>query len=337
MKGGQETVSATGEALALITRLKPDQMKEALSAVAGVPDPAARGLLYKYLLALWAESDPFHALTYASKDVPESQRAMLCEGVLSAWSARNPDAALGWEMKSGGLGTRPVSESLMATMFRGLASRDFAGALNRLRQLATPNDRAQALRGMLDLVQSPADRQRALDAVAGIKDGEVRLQARRAVVEQWARKTPAEAAAWVLTAEPAWERTRLMDSLGLVWLQSDPAAAAQWWTAAAPGPDTLVKIVNVWAQLDPNAAGEWLAAQPRGAASDTARMTFSRQVADLDPESALRWAETVSDAPLREGTIDHVFRDWRARDAAAAQAFLDRSGWPTDRCQRLMP
>ena len=141
--------------------------------------------------------------------------------------------------------------------------------------------------------------------------------------------------AWVDAAQPAWERTRLMDSLGFAWLQTDPAAAAEWWLQRAPGPDTLVKIINIWAQENPNEAGTWLSKQPPGPQSDTARMTFARQVNDLDPESALAWADTVSDATIRESTIDHIWRNWSTRDAAAAAAWLGHVQWSTERTRRL--
>ena len=66
-------------------------------------------------------------------------------------------------------------------------------------------------------------------------------------------------------------------------------------------------------------------------------MTFARQVNDLDPESALAWADTVSDATIRESTIDHIWRSWNTRDAAAAGAWLGRVQWPAERTKRLAP
>ena len=66
-----------------------------------------------------------------------------------------------------------------------------------------------------------------------------------------------------------------------------------------------------------------------------ARMTFARQVQEIDPSSALAWAETISQPVLREATIDHVFQSWQARDAQAAQQFLEKSTWPTERVRRL--
>ncbi|MDB6132709.1 MAG: hypothetical protein JWM59_952 [Verrucomicrobiales bacterium] len=335
LKGGRQDVSAISGALALLTRIPPDQMRDALTRTAGIADESARGMIYKYLLSYWAESQPFEALQFARTEIPENQRAMVCEGVLTAWAARDPGSLLGWQEKTRAVAPPPIQDSLMATVFKTLVSRDPADAFRRLEQTPAANSRAQALRGIMETIQTDADRVRMLELTKNCQDSDLRLQARRAVVEHWAQRDPAAAAEWVDAAQPAWERTRLMDSLGYAWLQSDPAAAADWWLRRAPGPDTLVKIINVWAQEDPNAAGTWLSRQPPGPQSDTARMTFARQVADLDPASALRWAETVTDPTQREGTIDHIWETWHARDTAEANTFLNTSNWPADRLARM--
>lgn len=334
-KAGAQRVSTTARALALLSRIAPDQMPTALQHASAFPEESIRLLLLRHLLSHWAESDPQKALLWVASNTPDQQRADLAQGVLGAWAAHNPDAVMGWGGKTGTMTKAPVSESVLATIFRTLAERSPEAALQRLGSMMNVADRGQALRGILDTVDTPAKRDALAAAIAAMPDEVMRVQARRAMVEQWSRQDIQAAADYVDRAEPAWERTRLMDSLGYAWLQTDPAKAAAWWTSRAPGPDTLVKIINVWAQQDPNAAGEWLRTQPQGAASDTARMTFSRQVADLDPESALRWAETVTDAPMRESTIDHVFSGWKSRDAAAAAEFLKASGWPEDRAARL--
>ena len=291
--------------------------------MADVPDASARALLYKYILSHWAESEPRNALEFADKELPDQHRLAVSEGVLAAWAARDPESVFGWHQKSG-IAPAPVRDSLMAAVFKNLASRDLPKAFLYLENVGSLNERAQALRGILDTVQTPQDRDQILRVIAGARDAEIRTQARRAVVETWARQDPAGAAAWVDQAEPAWERPRLMDSLGLMWLQSDPAAAAAWWIAREPGPDTLVKIINVWSQEDPNAAGKWLSTQPAGPQSDTARMTFARQVADLDPESALTWAATVSDETMRRATSGHILQSWRAREPQAAAQWESR-------------
>jgi len=319
LRGGAQNISATTRALALLTQIPSDEAREALTLVAGVSDESARSLLYKYILSHWAETHPREALRFAREELPEQHRLATAEGVLAAWAARDPEAVIGWNRKeSGGMAPAPVRESLLAVIFKSLASRDLAKAFQNLGRVDSLNERAQALRGILDTVQTAKDRERILVAAAGLEDQELRTQTRRAVVESWGRHDPKAAAAWVQSAEPAWERPRLMDTLGLTWLQSDPAAAATWWLAQELGPNTLVKIVNVWSQKDTNAAGQWLNSQPAGPQSDIARMTFARQVADRDAESALHWAATVTDETMRRTASEHILQNWRAREPEAA-------------------
>ena len=336
LRGGRESVIATARALGFVSQLTAEQMPEALSIAAALNDAPARVLLTKYLLIHWTESEPREAMAWASSDASGMHRAEMQQGVLAAWAANDPTAVMGWNAKrADGVRNPPISEAVIATVFRTMAKKDPAKAFARLPSVASPNGRGQALRGILDTVQTDADRENIAALIAGIGPDDIRIQARRAMVEQWARRDAPAAAAFVEKAEPAWERTRMMDSLGFTWLQGDPASAAEWWVAHAPGADTLVKIINVWAQQDPNAAGIWLGGQTPGPASDAARMTFARQVADRDEESALRWAETVSDAQMRESTIDHVFANWRIRNPDEANAFLSNSGWPDERTTRL--
>lgn len=335
-QGGTETVRSTAAGLGFIVQIDPEMMAEALAIALELPDEPGRRLLVKNLLAYWAERDPRAALAWASSEAAGVHRADLAQGLMTAWIASNPDAALGLSAKTGSGQFPPlaVDESAVATVFRSMAGRDPKRAFARLAYLDDAKI-APALRGIFDSVSSDAEREAILPLISEIGRDDTRIQARRAMIEHWARGDVLAAAAYVDKAEPAWERTRLMDSLCFTWLQADPQAAAGWWLERAPGPDTLVKIINVWAQQDPDAAGAWLGKLPAGLASDTARMSFARQVADRDEEGALRWAETVSDEAMREGTIDHIFTNWRQRNADEADAFLHNAGWPEGRVERL--
>ncbi len=336
-KGGREGVAASAKALGFLSQVDTKQMVQALEMANELTDRPAAALVKKYLLRHWAEKDPSEALGWAQVSEKGEHSHDLVDGMLNVWATSEPRALIAYSGKTapGSMNRMPLSESVLGTIFRTTAAKDPALALSDLHLLKSPTQRSHGLRGILDTVTSDKKRQSVAELIEKIKSDEVRMQARRAMVEQWARNNAKAAAAYVEQAEPAWERTRLMDSLGMTWLQADPSTAADWWVAQAPGPDTLVKVINIWAQSDPNAAGKWLGRHDPGPVSDAARMTFARQVADLDPESALRWAETVSDATMRESTIDHVFAGWLVRDAKKADQFLQISGWSGERLSRL--
>jgi hypothetical protein len=320
LRGGAQSFSATTQALSLLRQISiksKEDAAEPLALIAAVPDLQARSLLYKYFISHWADSNPWEAVNCAATELPEEQRLSATEGVLSAWAARDPEAVLIWDQKGrNNILPRP-GDSLVASVFKSLASTNLPKAFEYLSRIGNANERAQALRGIMDTAMTSQARDRIIDAAAGLKEDELRVQTRRAVVESWAQQEPAGAAAWIDKVE----RSRLMDSLGLVWLARAPEAAAAWWLAREPGPDTLVKIVNVWAQKDPGAAGQWLDEQPPGPQSDTARMTYARQVAEQKPETALQWAATVTDETMRRSATEHILQSWRARDPAAAARY----------------
>lgn len=324
--GGRQDVSSTTRALALLRLLPEEQIPEALEHVGSLPDGGARSLLQRYLLARWAESRPHEALAYIQENVPLENRPDVFSGIMESWSGRNPEAALAWLSKAGASAPAPQQESALAAVFRGLAGQGFEVALEKLAWVHGETGRAQALRGLVQAILTPEDREAALRAVGDMDDPELRLQARRAVIEQWAEVNPRAAAAWVQDQPPTWERRRLTDSLAVAWMQAEPQAAADWWTLQQPGADTRLKIINVWAHRDPSAAGRWLGAQPAGPESDLARMTFARQIAEIDPPAAVAWAQTLADPALRASTLQHVLTLWRERDPQAAEAFQQEGG-----------
>ncbi len=334
-RGGRETVAGTARALELISQVKTEQMPRALEIAVALGDEQARLRVMRYLVALWAESEPRKAMDWASTGAADWHRADLQEGLMTAWAGNDPEAVLKMRAKtgSGKFPAVPVNESAVATAFRTMASKDPKRAFARLEWISR-FQQTSAIRGILDTVHTDAELKKIDALIAKIQTEDIRVEARRSMIEKWARRDPLAASRYVDKAEPAWERTRLMDSLGYTWLQSDPEIASRWWVDHVPGPDTLVKVINIWAQKDANAAGKWLGEFPPGPLSDAARRTFARQVADRDPEAALSWAETVSDETIREAAIDHIFNSWRQRNPDAAAAFLSNSRWPAERIQR---
>ncbi len=335
LHGGAQNITATSDALNLLGKIPLPEIRLALDEVAKVTDVGAQTLLYKYLLGRWAESHPNDAMAYARKQLPFACRVDGMQGILDAWAVGNPAAAIAYTSKASAV--TQGNDALQTTLFRNAAQHDLAQAFAMYAALETPGDRSYALRGIMERVQDESHRQELLQHTAELSDPALRLQALRTLVERWADHDAPAAAGWILTNDSAYERSRLMDSLGLVWLQRDPKPAASWWFEHEPDAATLTKIVNVWAHQDPNQAGAWLNEHAHGSMADEARMTFARQVQEMDPESAFAWAESITTAELREVTVDHVFKAWWQREPAAASNFLNLSGWPELRRSRLQP
>jgi len=69
---------------------------------------------------------------------------------------------------------------------------------------------------------------------------------------------------------------------------------------------------------------------PDGTAKDQAVAAFSQTAATEDPAASATWAATISDATLREASLVAVGTAWMRTDAAAALAWLPRSGLSTE-------
>ena len=334
LHGGAQHFTATTTALNLLAQISVAEIPAAVEEILKVEDLGAQTLLFKYVLGRWTETDPGRALQFAAERLPMACRAAGMEGLLDAWSGSNQGAGLLATSKSGTLSLG--NNSLTTALYRNLASKNLPQAFDKLGELSSPGERAFALRGIMEKIISPADRQNALERIEQFTDATLKIQAKRSLVERWADQDAPAVAEWVLKMPSAYERLRMMDSLGLVWLQRDPETAANWWIEHAPGADTMTKIVNVWAHEDPNGAGQWLREHATGTDSDDARMTFARQVQELDPESAFAWAETISQPELRLATFDHLYRSWRLRDPVSAQQYLDQTAtaWSAELKQR---
>ena len=98
---------------------------------------------------------------------------------------------------------------------------------------------------------------------------------------------------------------------------------------------TYNQIVSRWASMDARAAGEWLGKQPQGPELDGAVSQYATMVVSRDPASAMEWARSVQNETGRADTISQVYRQWKAKDTAAADAALNASGLPPDKVQQI--
>jgi hypothetical protein len=118
---------------------------------------------------------------------------------------------------------------------------------------------------------------------------------------------------------------------------SDPKAAGDW---AASLPDDVRRtvidgVINTWIRKDPQEAAQWLntlAGPPR----DEAVTAFSSAIAPKDPAAALTWAATVSDARLRDVSMQRIAEGWIRRNSTQARAWIQTSGLPDAEKTRLL-
>ena len=285
-------------------------------------------LLVKNLLDTWV---PEKAFAWADKNLDGDAKRSSTGVMIAKLSRTNPEAAAhriesmpfgpertaataslaaGWVYKSGAEALRYVEsigdERDRKTALDRLASSwpysDQAGVVSQIETLPAGETRDALLGAMASHVvkDSPAEAIAYADQI----EGEVRIAATRNLVRRWAEVDPNAASEHVSQLEDPGERARLAGVLVKSWLGSEPDAAAEW-VAAYDGEGGAVvtkDFMAEWIHIDPKAASTWLGTLEQGPSRDAAVHVLIVSESSNDPESALRWAETLSDPDRRRQT-----------------------------------
>ena len=108
------------------------------------------------------------------------------------------------------------------------------------------------------------------------------------------------------------------------WARRDPANAAAWIGNFAEGEGVQRAIGEVmwnWTSIDPESASQWLAERPASGSRDIGAMALAKAAWANDPERAMSWLVTINDQVMRQAAIERGLRDWMEHDAASARAW----------------
>jgi hypothetical protein len=332
--GGMQNPSAMLKTITLLGQIRDEDIQAALKEAADFKEPQSKMMINMMLLSRWAESDGPAALKYAEDNLGEAgpMMQMAKMGVLSAWAQSDPDAA--WahlqsadnaDTGSGMFGGRSM---MMMGLFSTMAAKDPDKAFARLSELDDSQERQMALNGIAQSAYDEASRTRIMDEIGKLPDQNERKEARAAILGQLAMVDPDQAVK--MTSElPAEERKEASQRVGTMLMMSDPERGAAFMLENADPSNkkqTYQQIVSQWVNADANKAGAWLGEQPQTPDLDGARFSFATQIAGRDPESAMAWANTVTEESQRTQAVEQVFNTWKKKDETAATAALQGSG-----------
>jgi hypothetical protein len=117
----------------------------------------------------------------------------------------------------------------------------------------------------------------------------------------------------------------------------DPQAAVEWATAL-PGDvrgAAFDAAVQSWTQFDPAAAAKWIGGLPDNQRNE-ALAAYSGQVAAQDPVTALNAAATISDASIRNTSVEQILGSWLMSNRTAATTWIQNSALSADEKQHLL-
>ena len=101
------------------------------------------------------------------------------------------------------------------------------------------------------------------------------------------------------------------------------------WLGEQPAGELRVQAVREafgeWLKADPRRARAWLAEEKQPALRDSALEFKARRLFDYEPERALGFCERIEDSARRQGCLEFTAKLWYAKDAVAAETWLQQS------------
>jgi hypothetical protein len=335
-----EIVQATVE----LMNLSPANMRKMLAKLRSNPDLSedTKSKVIGFSILFASSNHPEMALQLfdESKDLlgKGTMANHVVGSALHAWAEMNPEAAVQWLKKSGEPPSGITREEMQHAVLGGAAKHDAAMAFRMLSEmdLKTSTDACEVIAS--SLADSQPGREALLSAMhgylAGIDDPKAVREMSSIVMETVARgvgKNSFETVSKWLDAESLPESDLASFAEGLSWF-STGNETSKWldWMAQRLPPENLWEpvegLVGDWVEEDYLAAGNWLTKLPDGAVKIPAVTAYAKAVAAYDPEVAIKWAMTISDADARKRTLVAIHENWPEGDAEGATKFAAQHG-----------
>lgn len=340
LDGGMINIGSIVDVFDSMGTLDAKQMTEVIRLIDEMPNFQQKNLLYMAALTRWSEQDGKSAADYVWDHFDAERRAGMLGAVFSSWAAKQPEVAWQWFDTHRGSVANPVHEhGLVRNLYQGLASQDFDAAMARLQVEEDYDLKTIALESLGAVSATTGDSDAYFEFAAGLENKEQRMRAVNAMLGHMAHSDPAKASSLVEKLEPGKERAEAAKRVAHAWFEAEPEVFTAWFLNQVPDEDMPAAIRDVaqrWLRRDPNAAGEFLSTIEPGKESDPARASFSQGIASIDPESALTWADTITDAKMREGSLMNIYKQWYRRDPQAAGSSLTASGLSEEMIEQVM-
>ncbi len=146
----------------------------------------------------------------------------------------------------------------------------------------------------------------------------------------WSQYRPSEAAAALEAITDPATRNEGLHGLILGWSSNDPASLLKYAQAMPPGAargEAFNQALQNWVAHDPVAASVWLDAHESSPELDSGavKLATSPFLVANNLDTALSWANSVSDPEQRTIALVDIIQQWAQRDPAAALAYAEAS------------
>ncbi len=270
-----------------------------------------------------ATLDPPQAMALALAEANLRLRDDLRNAVLRGWASASPDAAAAWAMAQPAGSRSSVMEAVLA----GAAHQpDQAIRLTAHLSAERPELASDFSRYLISgLTDQGAYASAAQFATADTS--EHRTAWLNTAFYQWSAHQPQLAlAAWEGMADPG-ARVAAFQGLVIGWASAAPSALAAYATALPPGENrqlALGQALTQWVGRDPAGASQWIDRFDPSGDLDPGVMAVATMpaLAEVRPEVAVGWAQSIMDPGLRTSTLRTLALQWAQRDPAAARRYI---------------
>jgi hypothetical protein len=334
--GEGDVIERQRRTASLLEHLDADPLQEVVALyerMTPLIDPSELDALF----AAWARFDTLgaleHALSWRLPDQRE-QREIALGAAIEVWAQRDPAAAqltveeIGTDIPAVGMALRHALVTGWAHSPEG--QEGLASFLAELPPLQARNE-------VIETVARELVRRGGAEAALGWAEPVLRDEGYkpvfkrsvfRAVAGAAAYWDPERTAAWALEHSGADYATEGMALVAKSWGRRDGEAALTWVGEQPTGEvrDQAVReAFGEWTKTDPQSARAWLVDEKPAALRDPALEFKAKRIVDHEPERALGFCERIEDSARRQGCLESSAKSWYAKDAVAAETWLQQS------------
>jgi hypothetical protein len=237
-----------------------------------------------------AESDPRAAALCAGQFPATALRVDAIEAVAIAWANQDLPSAIEWSHQLADENERQRAQICIA--FEAARAEPLTALALAIPLNADP-DRDELIRHAAGEWAATAP-EAAAEWARRIENAPLRTRTLASIATVWAEMDP-RAAATLAIEELEAGRLREDTVVGVVqrWAQREPADAAAWIVTFEEGElraAALYNLVKLWADQNPTEAGEWLKGLGPGSMRSLAIAAYVEQIAPAFPQQASQWA-----------------------------------------------
>lgn len=297
----------------LVSGLPPRRVMGAIRFLQEIPASPARNQLLRRFLESWGTNDGRSAIGFAISLSAPRDRQLATGAVLRGWSKVRPSDAWNWVIEREGNSRR--AERLLELILTDLGRTDRQTALALLEKAPSGTFQTQMALVVLEQIlrsDSPREALRWIGELPGASAG----AAGSFLAQRWAVTEPEAAAAWLHSSYP-----QEVDGLAAVlreWTYIYPNQAADWAWEQISGSlrRTFMDVIaDEWVANDgPAPLARWLNSHGPDATLDGAIEIMALSTAQVDPATALIWAQSILDPDARSMLEIVVGRQWIRMD-----------------------